>query len=75
MFTEGRKIHLIEEVLKVNDDSTLSKLETILKKSNRTKAGKTSAHNFVGLWSKKDAALIEKAIKEGCEQINADDWK
>lgn len=25
--------------------------------------------------SKKDAALIEKAILESCEQIHKDDWK
>ena len=29
----------------------------------------------VGIWSKKDAALMEKAIEEGCEQIHEDDWK
>ena len=32
-----------------------------------------SAHDFAGLWSKKDAALIEKAIIEACEQIHEDD--
>ena len=75
MFTESRKIHLIEEVLKVTDDATLYELETVLKNSTVEIKKKSSAHDFVGLWSKKDAVLIEKAIHEGCEQINENDWK
>lgn len=38
-------------------------------------ASKKSAHDFVGLLSKKDVQLMEKAIEEGCEQIHPDDWK
>ncbi len=75
MFTESRKIHLIEEVLKVDNDAVLMALESVLKKSRTDKNKKVSARDFLGLWSKKDAALIEKAIKEGCEQINTDDWQ
>ena len=73
MFTEARKIQLIEDVLKVSNEATLNELETVLKKSGKNK--KHSAHEFSGIWSKKDAALIEKAIKEDCEQIHANDWK
>jgi hypothetical protein len=75
MSTESRKIHLIEEVLKVTDDATLYELETVLKNSTVEIKKKSSAHDFVGLWSKKDAVLIEKAIHEGCEQIHENDWK
>lgn len=76
MFTEARKIQLIEEVIKTTDESTLVMLETVLKKSIKTSRSKTkSAHDFAGVWSKKDAALIEKAIQDGCEQIHPDDWQ
>ena len=76
MFTEARKINLIEAVLKVSNEATLIELETVLKKT-KPKKGKQSfsAHEFSGIWSKKDAALMEKAIEEGCEQIHEDDWK
>ena len=76
MFTEARKINLIEAVLKVSNEATLIELETVFKKS-KPKKGKQpfSAHDFVGVWSKKDGALIEKAIEESCEQIHGDDWK
>jgi hypothetical protein len=76
MFTEARKIQLLEDVLKVNSEAVLVELETVLGKSKKGKVKKTvSAHTFSGLWSKKDADLIEKAISEGCEQIHEDDWK
>ena len=67
MFTESRKIQLIEEVLKEKNEGTLLELETVLKKSKSAqKEKKVSAHDFLGLWSKKDAALIEKAIANNC---------
>jgi hypothetical protein len=76
MYTEARKINLIEAVLKVGDEATLSELETVLKKAKPAKEKKPlSAHEFSGIWSKKDAALIEKAIEEACEQIHEDDWE
>jgi len=62
MCTEARKIQLIEEVLKVSNEATLNELESVLKKTGKKK--KPSAHEFSGIWTKKDAALIEKAIKD-----------
>ena len=75
MFTEARKIQLLEEVLKVNNEATLVELESVLNKSKKAKKKNVSAHDFSGLWSKKDASIIEKAIVGGCEQIHEDDWK
>ena len=66
---------MIEDVLKVDNETVLSELENVLKKSKEIKKEKHSAHDLLGLFSKKDAALIEKAISDGCEQIHADDWK
>jgi hypothetical protein len=74
MYADSRKIHIIEAVLKVEDDQTLSQIERAIQ---QLKPGvkRTSAHDFVGTLSKQDAALIEKAIEEDCEQIHPDDWK
>lgn len=70
------KLYLIEEVLKTDNEATLTELETILNRSAKPQKVKAvCAHEFVGRWSRKDATLIEKAIKDGCEQINEDDWK
>ena len=76
MFTESRKINLIQELMNVNTAAVLSELETVLAKSKKADPAKPlSAHDFVGRWSKKDAALIEKVIENGCEQIHEDEWK
>lgn len=76
MYAEARKINLIEAVLRVSNEAVLAELETVIKKiPAKQEKRKMSAHDFLGVWSKKDAALIEKAIQETCEQINEDDWK
>lgn len=74
MYTDSRKIHIIEAVLKTENDETLSQMEQVIEQSQKAER-KFSAHDFVGTLSKEDAALIEQAIEEGCEQIHADDWK
>ncbi len=76
MYAEERKKSLIEAVLKINDETVLSELETVVKRKKlKLKKTKLSAHNFLGKWSKKDATLIENAIEEGCEKIDEDGWK
>ncbi len=74
MYADSRKIHIIEAVLKVEDEQTLSQIERTIQQS-KPNGKRTSAHSFGFTLSKEDAALIEKAIKEDCEQIHSDDWK
>ncbi|RYE41715.1 MAG: hypothetical protein EOP48_23785 [Sphingobacteriales bacterium] len=75
MYTEARKLHLIEEMIKLKSEKALMQIESILKSYSMNKAGRPSAHEFIGKISKKDITLMENAIEEGCEQINQDDWK
>ncbi len=74
MYADSRKIHIIEAVLKVEDEQTLSQIERVIQQP-KPNGKRASAHDFVGTLSKEDAALIEKAIEEDCEQIHPDDWK
>lgn len=78
MYTEARKIHLIEEVLKVNNEDTLNKLEDLLKVSKKavvTTKKKLSVYDFLGMLNNKEANVMTKVIKETCETINPNDWK
>lgn len=76
MSSEARKIHLIEKVLKENNEVVLNELEAVFNKTENSKGQSSfSAFELAGVWSKEDAALINKAIEEGCEQIHPDDWK
>lgn len=78
MYSDSKKIQLIEEVLRVNNSSVLKEIEQVLKKSQRPKnqiRKKKSLQDIVGLISKKDGALMKKAIEKGCEQVHPDDWK
>jgi len=71
MFTETQRLHLLEEVLKSDDEALLKELEAIIHKAGKAqKAKQPSAHKFLGKWSKEYAELIEKAIEEGCEHLD-----
>jgi uncharacterized protein YbcI len=77
MYSETKKLHIIQEVLKIKSESTLSALENFLKKSKKNEASneRASFSEFSGIWSKSEAEEIEKIIAESCENIHPDDWK
>lgn len=76
MYSGARKLHLIEEVLKISNESTLLAVEDLIKKSKKKPLAKKNVFaEFSGIWSNEEAEEIERAIKEGCEQINPNDWK
>ena len=78
MYIEARKIQLIEEVLKIKSEETISQLETVLKKAKMratSKAANPSIYDFLGIMTKKEANAMRKAIEETSETINPDDWK
>jgi len=75
MYSEARKIHLIEEVLKVKNDTVLLEIEAILNNYNNKTGKKSSIYDFVGIISKNEAVEINQAITETCEIIDQNDWK
>ncbi len=76
MFTETKKMQLISEMIKVENEDVLNQIGALLKKSKSSVPKKKhTAQSFTGIISNKDTALMTKAIEEGCEQIDADGWK
>lgn len=78
MYAGARKLHVIEEVLKVKSEATISAIENILKKSGESRTVKKKGSgfkDFSGIWSKEEANEIEKIIADSCENIHPDDWK
>jgi hypothetical protein len=75
MNIQAKKIHLIEEFLKLKNDTILDELETVIKKAKRKTKSASTIYDFVGIWNKKEAEQIKKAVAETCEKINEDDWK
>ena len=75
MYSDSKKIQLIEEVLHLENSTILREVESVLKKSRKAIRKPGSAYDMLGQWSKKDSELIEKAIEAGCEQIHPDEWK
>ncbi len=74
MYSEARKIHVIEEVLKVKNEAVLIAIENVLlsaKADNKSK----SIVDFSGTITREEADEMMKAIEETCEVINEEDWK
>jgi hypothetical protein len=75
MSSDARKMHLLEEVIKLQDEAILSQLEHVLLHPSLENKPKNSARNLVGIFDENDLEVMEKAIDEGCGQVNPDDWK
>jgi hypothetical protein len=77
MLLEAKKLHIIEEVLKIRSDASLIALENFISKAKAAEKteDKPTFKEFAGIWSKEEAEEIEKIIAESCENIHPDDWK
>ena len=73
MHAEARKIHLIEQVLKITSEATLMELEAVLKRTRKksAKERKSSIYDFVGVLTPKEADEMKKAIEETCETVQS----
>lgn len=74
MYGEARKLHLIEKILKIEDESILSEVESLIS-SKMHAIKRRSFKDFAGMMSDEEAGELEKIIDEGCEQIHPDYWK
>jgi len=75
MYTEAKKLHLIEELLKVDNDNLLDELESVLNRSKGEFPHSNGFQKFSGSLSLEEVNELERNINDGCEQINEDDWK
>ncbi len=74
MYIEARKIHIIEEVLKLSNEEVLSELETVFSRSKKGKKNRQSIYDFVGVMNKNEVAQMKKAIHETCEKVHEEHW-
>jgi hypothetical protein len=75
MYPPGRKMSLIEKIIKIEHDAVLLQLEKVLElAAGESNATKPSAHSSAGLWSQDDAATIEETIKRDCGQSAFGAW-
>ncbi|MBN9379638.1 MAG: hypothetical protein J0H74_02655 [Chitinophagaceae bacterium] len=76
MHSEARKLHIIEAVLRTDNEAVLTAIETIVGQpgvpSKRTK-GRFNA--LLGALTNEEADAMKKTIEENFEKINPDDWK
>ena len=73
MDTEAKKLHLIEYLLKESNERVLAKVEAILTTSAQKAKGRYTG--FKSSLTADEVDEMEKAINEGCGQIDEDGWK
>jgi len=75
MYGEAKKLHLIGEILKMENEAVLEEMETLISNSKLHAVGRKNFKDFAGIWSEQEADEMKRIIEESCEQINPDDWK
>jgi hypothetical protein len=73
IYTESKKLHLIESIIRETNEDVLKSIEKIL-----TASSKVRAEKFADFSNNLTAAELEefaRNIETGCEQINENDWK
>lgn len=76
MDLKTRKLHFIQEILALENEKIIDKLESLLNKEKRKKEGqKPSVYNLLGVISEDEAEKMKKEIENSCENIHDDDWK
>jgi hypothetical protein len=73
IYTEAKKLRLIEVLIKENNDEVLKKIEKILIAPTLTSSAKFA--NFSNKLTNLELEKLERNIEDGCEQINENDWK
>lgn len=72
---EAKKLYLIEEILKIENEALLAEVETVIARGKLHAVKRKSFTEFAGMMTDEEVNELDKAIAEGCETINADDWK
>ena len=78
MYTEARKLSIIEAVLKTSDEAVLKAIETIVEKETATSTNNNLKIKFtdaLSTFTHEEAEAMKKTIEENFEMINPNDWK
>jgi hypothetical protein len=75
MYSEARKLHIIEAVLKTENEATLEAIEMIVDKEMAVIKPKSKFSDLLGVLTTEEADAMKQTIEENFEKINPDDWK
>ena len=75
MYSESRKLHIIEDVLSTDNEVVLTQVELLLKQAKNTTTQVGSLAEFSGIWTEEEAGEISRIIEASCGTVNPEDWK
>ncbi len=74
MNQQAKKLQLIEKILMVSDNALLAAIDATIKNGSGS-VRKERFIDFAGAIGDEKLSELDQIITQGCEQINADDWK
>jgi len=74
--SDTRKLHIIEAILRTDDEGVLLKMEAIVDRIGTNSSRlKVKFSDLLGVLTAEDAEVMQKAINDNFEKVNPDDWK
>lgn len=72
MYSDAKRIHLLESILKEQDDAVLNAVEKLLVVAGDTSNATTTFDfaSITGLLTQEEGDELDRIIEEGCEQIH-----
>jgi hypothetical protein len=70
MYGEAKKLHLIEEILKIENEAVLDEVNNVISSNKLHAVEPKSFNKFSGIWSSSEADEMKRIIEESFEQIN-----
>lgn len=70
----AKKLAFIEEYLHLSNEKLIDKLAAILRREKKSENEKKTLVDFYGIMSSKVGKQFMRNIKEGCENIDTNEW-
>jgi len=69
-----KKLAFIEEYLHLSNEKIIDRLASILQREKEITSSKKHLSDFFGIMNKKEGKEFMKNIKDGCENIDSNEW-
>ena len=70
----AKKLAFIEEYLHLSNKKLIDRLSSILQREKKTEMPNKSFSDFFGIMGKEEGEGFMRNIKEGCENIDDNEW-
>ncbi len=74
MDLSAKKLAFIEEYLHLSNEKLIDKLDSLLRREKEKASPKRALSDFFGIMTKEEGEELKRNIKDGCENIDDNEW-